>query len=436
MNGLWYKFSNQKPLRKILIGAGLLLASGLAVFLLWPRQAQYIVAVPRSYIPSLLLSGEVVAIDNSAVTAAVSSTIQELRVRKGERVARGELLAVLDSAQAESAVAQAQASLDYSRNHLDQASQNEAYDNNDAANQRQQAEARVAEADLRLEQARHNLEQEQADCQRDNTLYQAGALSRQDYEQSLLQLESVQNAAALAEKEAELARLVLESIQDSASDVAMLESEVRQKEAAVQAAANSLEDYCLYAPAEGQVTDIYKMQGEMLAAGDILLNISSTGRTRILIQPDQRYSSLIQPGTRAEVWSQAEPDQRLPGRIVYVKPFWDAQEGTLEAEIELDESGFALSPGAIVTVQLLASESRQAIIIPQNYLGSLNNISGVWVYRGGKLAFAPVTTAEGNENGIIIQSGIEYGDMVVFPGNYSEGQELSLVEDSSYQASS
>ena len=429
------RFRNYKYRRPVIIGCGLLLAIGLAVFIFAPRQARHIVATEQDYVPSLLLSGEVVAISNGEVTSAVSSTIQELRVREGERVARGELLAILDSEGAEAAVAQAQASLEYSQNGLDRESQNEAYDSSDLANQREQAEARIVAAELRLEQAQRTQEQAQADYQRSAALYQAGAISQQAYEQSGLQLESVKNAAALAEKELELARLELSAIQETASDVAMLESEVRQKQAALQASESGLDDYYLYAPIEGQIIDIYKLQGDILTAGEALLSLSSTSRTRILIQPDQRYSSLIVPGTRAEAWSQADPGQHSGGRIVYVKPAWDAQAGTLEAEIELDDPASGFSLGAIVTVQLLAAEAQRAIIIPLDYLGSLNGQSGVWIYRSDQLVFSPVTTAEGNQNGIIVKSGIEPGDLVVFPDNFTEGQGLRLVKDDSYQAS-
>lgn len=435
MNELAQRFRNLKLSRQVLIGVGLLLAAGLAIFMLMPRQARYIVAAEQSYVPSLLLSGEVVAVDSSQLSAAVSSSIQEIMVREGERVSRGELLAILDAGQAEASVAQAQASLEYSQNHLARESQDEAYESNDLENQRLQAAARLEQAGLRLEEARRQLEQEQADYQRSVQLYQAGAISQQEYEQAGLRLEGFENGAALAEKEAELARLELEALQETASDIAMLESEVRQKRAALQSSQDRLDDYYLYAPVDGQVTELFKLPGDMLSAGETLLQISSTGRTRILVQPDQRYASLIQPGTRAEVWSQADPYRRWGGRIVYVKPAWDARAGTLEAEIELDDPGSGFSPGAIVTVQLLAVNPEQAIIIPQEYLGSLNSQSGVWLYRNEELSFAPVTTAEGNQNGLIIKSGVSSGDTIVFPDNYTEGQELRLVKDASYQAS-
>ncbi len=436
MKLLFQKTWANKKARAGLIISCLLIGVLLIYALFIPRQARSIEAAEHAYIPSLLLSGEVVAVHNGEISSRVTAAISELKVRKGERVNQGELLAVLDSRQAEAEIAQARASLEYSLNYLSRQEQSLSQEQSGVELDRQKAEKRIEKAALNLESARLELEQGQADYERSVAVYQAGAISLQEFEQAGIILKNQESAVALAEKEEELARLELAAIQDSTSDIAMRQSEVGQKQASLQASEAHLDDYYLYAPIDGQVTDIFKLEGDTLTAGETLLNLSSTTQTRILIKPDQRYAQMIAPGTRAEVWSQASPDEHFGGRIVYVKPDWDAQEGTLEAEIELDSPDPSFSMGAILTVQLLSLQEEKALIIPQSYLSSLTGKAGVWVYKSNQAVFVPITTAEGNANGVIVKSGIQAGDILLFPDSLSEGERLRLVPDDQYQPSS
>jgi HlyD family secretion protein len=130
---------------------------------------------------------------------------------------------------------------------------------------------------------------------------------------------------------------------------------------------------------------------------------------------DEVDGARIQVGQRAKVSVDSHPGQRFPGRVVRVAPYVldvEAQNRTLEVEVELDDEQFSatLLPGTSADVEVVLDVRDDVPRIPTSAL-----IAGerVLVVRDGRLVEQSVEIGLKNWDHAEVLSGLEPGQQVV-----------------------
>jgi multidrug efflux system membrane fusion protein len=165
-----------------------------------------------------------------------------------------------------------------------------------------------------------------------------------------------EQAAADAERQRRLAAL------DDASKKRLelaerLLAETEAELADAQAARDLLE---VRSPLSGTVLEVDARTGEVVGAGDPLVQIVDLGR--LVVQVDVPAADLprLRRGQPAIV---QVPSGTFDGRLVYVDPRIDPSSGTATARIE-PSSTERLRPGQFVRARLVAEERRDALAVP------------------------------------------------------------------------
>lgn len=390
------------PLPKAAIyGAGILLL----LFVLWsglrPVPVPAYSVVKQDYVPSLLLSGEVIAKGSTLLSSPISGKVLDCPVDKGEKVKKGQLLVQIDDTQARVERDRAAAAVQLSNSQLQKAS----------TVTREEVWAKSVQADLAQEEA------EQA-YTRLQVLAEAGVVSKAELEQAERQQNLTQQLALSA-------RAALDSFSPEGSSIAILQSELRQRQLDLAEKELQLQQYQILAPADGVLLDLYVLPGELLSVGGRVALLAAGEGLRIKIQPDQRYTELTALGNKAEAWITNDAALKWPAQVVYKEPSGNAEQGSFTAELDFTQTVPPLYPGQLLTVQLFGPAQAAAIILPDRFLTVETGQNGVWLAKDGHAVFTPLQIGLRTKDGVVITQGLEAGDLVLSPAGLQENKRVA-----------
>ena len=218
-----------------------------------------------------------VGADTAAVTALVSGAVTEVRVGGTQMVRRGDVLVMIDPADAKVDVATAEAALFTAQQRFGQASANVG-----AARARLASRgADIAQARARLAEANAGLTRARVDLSRREALIASGAVSGEEFSSARAALAQAQAARDLASAGIAAAQATSQS---AAADVAASEAltrgttvanapEVASARARLDAARLALARTVVRAPIDGVVTNRQVQVGQRIAAGAPIMTL-------------------------------------------------------------------------------------------------------------------------------------------------------------------
>ncbi|HET9070027.1 MAG TPA: HlyD family efflux transporter periplasmic adaptor subunit, partial [Amaricoccus sp.] len=214
------------------------------------------------------------------VTAA---TLTEVIPRQGERVTAGEVVARQERADAEIALAEAEAARGRAEAEL--------------ANLREGSRPEeIAVTEATLEAARVRLREAERQAERQTALAERGVVQQADLETVLAARDTAQTEVAQLEAELTVKRLPARS-----QVVAAAESQLRGAEAAVRDARWRLEQRDLVAPADGRISDVFRRVGEIAGPTAPVLSLLPDGAWKLVVFVAEAEVAGIAPGDRLDV---------------------------------------------------------------------------------------------------------------------------------------
>lgn len=381
-----------------------------------------------------------------------SSPVVELLIEAGQRVQVGDVLARLDTTDAEAGLRSAEIALMQAQYAYDdlvaaprdvdiavaEASLNVAYASLNAAGDSGTDAYDVEIARLQAEQARNQLWQTQMNrdanlevapqFRNNNGGAQAGEI-RLDSDVSSAEMQvqiadtqynntandgpnigSVSSAhAQVVQAQAELDNLVNGP---SSAERRAAEIDLRNAELDVARAREQLRDLTLTAPFSGIVAAEFLTVGEMPPAGPALTLIDE-GQYIINVSIDETDIVNVQPGQRAELVVDALPDERLQGTVTKLEnaPVIDGQLVTYEATITLEATDAPVRPGMSATARLVLTEVQDTLLVPNRFIQTNADQQTVVTVRdaNGQYVQAPVQIGARNETYSQVLSGLQEG---------------------------
>ncbi|MFF4878296.1 efflux RND transporter periplasmic adaptor subunit [Micromonospora sp. NPDC000668] len=176
--------------------------------------------------------------------------------------------------------------------------------------------------------------------------------------------------------------------------------------------------------------------GGQVTAGTPVLTVVDTGQLGLLAEVDETDVLLVKSGVTAMVELDAVPGASYDAtvRSVDVLPTNSAQGGvTYRVRLALgagklaeDESAPAPRPGMNAIVHLRVREAADAVTVPASAVFSADGRDAVWVVRDGKADRAAVTVGVQGSDLVQILNGVQAGDRIVVRGTdqVRDGQEV------------
>lgn len=319
-----------------------------------------LVTVRSEAVPETVeLSGIVRAGVSAVVAARVPGTVGELKVAAGDRVQRGELLALLDSRESVASAAL--------------------------------AEAAVEEAGQALEEARARKRLADTTFGRFEKLYREQAVTHQEYDVRFSEREVAGRGVRRAEARFAQAR-------ESAIAAAALAGHTR-----------------VTAPVSGVVTTRQADRGSTVFPGQPLLTIEDEKSYLLELSVPESLSLAIRPGMGARVSLDAQAPP-WDARIRQVVPAADPASRTFIAKVPLDRPGIRSGLFGRARIRL-PGRTTATLLLPAGALVERGGLTSVWLAGpDNRISMRLVKTGKTYDGRIEILAGLQEGERVVIRG--------------------
>ena len=257
------------------------------------------------------------------------------------------------------------------------------------------AEIETPEVDQQLQQARADLETAQANLRQ--------AQITADRWQALLQSDSV------SKQETDVAVSALSAMKATVNSNA---ANVRRLE--------QLQGFQkIFAPFDGVITarnvDIGVLinAGSNTTSGRELFHMAAIRTLRVFVAVPEVYSRTAGPGSSAMLTLDEFPGRTFHGTLVRNANAIDLASRTLLVEVDVDNPGGELLPGAYVFVHLKLPKQVASVTVPATTLLFRGEGLRVAVVRDGKAQLVPVTIGRDYGTNVEVLSGLQPTDQVI-----------------------
>jgi HlyD family secretion protein len=328
----------------------IVLIVAVAVFVAWwflIRQTP----VPHNIIT---LSGRIEG-DDSVIAAKTSGRIREIRVREGDRVKSGDIIAILDDEQAAAREEQAKSAAQAADTRVTQAEQqiavlgeqlkqsNISVDQAklDAQGRVRQAEAQVATAEANLSQAQAGYEQARYDLEKFSKLAKSGDVSDRQREQARTTaaaqaalVDSNKKQVAAARGALTTARANLENPPIRASQASAVRKQIAQAQVEVNGAQADAEraraqlkeaqanraDLNIIAPFEGTISTRTAEPGEVVSPGTAIVTMLDLNKVYLRGFIPEGDIGRVKLGQSARIYLDSNPRQPIEAVVSRIDP--------------------------------------------------------------------------------------------------------------------
>ena len=173
----------------------------------------------------------------------------------------------------------------------------------------------------------------------------------------------------------------------------------------------------VYAPFDGIITARETDIGALIDAGanapKELFHIASITKLRVYVAIPEVYSAAAQSGAPADLTLDEYPGERFHGVLVRNSDSIDPASRTLLVEVDVENAGGRLKPGAYVQVHFKMPEGTRSLVVPANALLFRREGLQVGVVRDGKAELVRVTPGHDYGDSMEILSGLQPSDDVI-----------------------
>ncbi len=193
---------------------------------------------------------------------------------------------------------------------------------------------------------------------------------------------------------------------------------------AAQATVNSL---YIIAPFAGKVLSSENGVGDLVASGDLSVNLADLDHLYVETQVDESDIAKVKLGNQVEATLDALSEVTLTGTVTAINPVGEVVSGLVKYTVRIDldkvtEDAF-MPLGTTVNVVIQVKEATASLAVPITAIQ--NDASGeyVWVIQGN-----------GSTKRVDIVGGSIVGDQVVVTGALKEGDRLQLGQNTNNRA--
>jgi membrane fusion protein (multidrug efflux system) len=227
-----------------------------------------------------------------------------------------------------------------------------------------------------LKKTMAQLELAQLNEKRNAELLQSNAISQSDYDQSALQMRSIQ------------------------ADIDLIKAQISKTE--------------IKAPYDGILGLRMISPGAQVTPGTALATLRTTKRLKVDFNIPGKYSELVKSGLKVSLHVQGE-DTTYRATVIATEGAIDVGTRNFKVRALIDNAP-PVKPGSFANVDLELGENDKAIMIPTQAIIPRERDKQVILASGGKAHFTPVKTGVRQESLIEVLWGLHAGDTIVTTG--------------------
>lgn len=321
----------------------------------------------------LSISGPVSGTDSVDVVSNIHAEILQMNVKEGDKVTKGQVLAVLDRTELEREV-------NIARNAYDQAVANK--------------EAQDKEAALGYEKAVQDFQKASTDHSRNSQLFAAGDISQADMEQSTNALNDARRA--MEKYTVENGRGIADRSYALQVENAAYELEKKQEE---------LEKTEIRSEIDGTVVRVNSKVGQFadkVEDDKPIFSIENLDQLELEVQISEFSIGKVKVGQKAQIRADILNGDREEGEVIKISPTGEEKGGgsterVIPTIIRVDTPDTKLMAGITARAELLVKEAKDVFAVPISAVFDSGESSYIEIVENEKIRWIPVTIGTDGE---------------------------------------
>lgn len=351
------------------------------------------------------------------ISPKTAGYLERLLVKEGDMVRKGQIIAYMDASDLQGQLIQAQGQYAQQQANLDKLTNGNRSDE-------------VLQTQAQLTQAQSKLQQAEDDLQRNQSLFNEGAISQQSVNQDRSTRDQAQAAVVQAQ-----AALRVEQSGSRPEDIAAARAQVESARGALTTIQNQVKDTVITAPFDGVVTQKYADPGSFVtpttAASSTAGSASSSILTlatanEVVAYLDEAQLAQVKLNQAVKVTADAYSDRTLTGKVSQIAAQATTTQNVTSFEIKISLEPAAqqlLKSGMSVEVEIQVGQLNSAITAPSAAIvRQPDGSTGVYVVgTDQKPVFKPVQVGTTVNDRSEIKSGLTGTEQVLI--SFPPGQE-------------
>ena len=314
----------------------------------------------------LLLTGTINPNADVDVFSKITGKLEKVYADVGDKVKKGDLLAVIE--------------------------------HKDLSLQLEQAQANLEVSKATLEQAKVNYETASDELERMKSLFKDGTVSRQQYDSAVSKFNNAKAQLKLSEAQAN-------SLQTAALNLAK----------------DRLDDSKIAAPISGVITLRNFDTGDMVSnsassQNNAIFKIEDIETVHALTNVAEVDLPHIKAGMDAQITVAAFPGETFYGKVSMITPSLNTVTRTSSVEIEIQNKDNRLKSGFFANIILSVKNVTDALLVPKEALLSKEGKNIAFVVNGGVSHLRRVETGLRDDRNIQVLNGLKEGEEVIITG--------------------
>ncbi len=352
--------------------------------------------------------------EQANIAARIAAPIRELKVKKGDTVTAGQVLAVLENRDVLAQIHEAEGQVTDARSTMQKTA------SGTLPSDVERARGQVATAQAALNQARQIHEKRKK-------LFDQGAIPQRDLLASETEL-----ATARVNHEVAVKSLELLVGQSRDRDIQIAESRLEQAQARLEFARVQFQYTELRSPFAGAVTEQFQYPGDMARPDAPTFTVMDLSVAIARAQVPETDAAAVRPGQACVFNSVDSPGVSFAGRVSVVNRAVDPGRRTVETWCEIPQSGRALRAGVFGRLDIVTGVAARSLVVPQEAVQMIEGTSGgsVFVVDDKKIAHKKDIETGGLFDGKVrVVRGLDPGEMVVVEGGFGmpDGAQVRLA---------
>jgi len=353
--------------------------------------------------------------EQANISSRITAHIQEMRVRKGDTVTPGQVLAVLENRDFLAQRDEARAALSDAEANFQKTSAGT------LPSEVEKARGEVASADAALNQAQKNYT-------RRSELYQQGAIPGRDLLASETDLAQAKASYQVAKRTLDL----LEQ-QSRGLDIKIAESQVAQAKARLANIEAQLQFAQILSPFAGAVTEQFMYPGDLAKPENPVFTVMDLAVAVARAQIPESEAASVKSSQRCSFMSVDALAVGATGNVTVVNQAVDPAKRTVEVWCEIANADRRLRAGAFGNVMVTTGSVPNAPVVPVSAVQFTEGTrsGSVYVVDAKQVAHKiDVETGERSEGNVQVTKGLNPGDLVIVEGGYGlpDGTQVRISE--------
>ncbi|HXO16720.1 MAG TPA: efflux RND transporter periplasmic adaptor subunit [Candidatus Dormibacteraeota bacterium] len=341
----------------------------------------------------LSLDGQIAPLNQSTLAFQQSGTIMKINVNIGDMVRKGQLLATIDPRTLEAQLAQARA----------QAAQASASAQGSVVGYPVQVQTN----DAAVQTAKASLENAKLVYDQNKQLYKQGYVSETTLQQSQANYVQAQQAYNNS----------VVGLRNNAVSFQNVKSQQAQAAAAAAQAdvlSTQLSQTFLYSPYDAVVANRLVDPGAYASPSQPVLQVARVDRVWINVNVPDEDLPYVHPGINVTYQSTSLPGHTFTGPVQTVNLVPTAGTLSYLARLEVQNPGYVLRGGMLVTVTVTKAHAVGAVVVPRSAVAQTPNGSVVYVVADNKAQAVPVRIGVQTDTmSQVISPRVQPGTMVI-----------------------